>query len=96
MTVKWIGTAAIMIYAPLFVSRWDRQIEAISKVEGLLALQNPAYLQYRLLYTLSGIGLIAILALLSMISTLKPWTKQDRLHAKPKVSRGLASARTDH
>src|SRR3990172_2472827 len=55
VTVKWIGTVAIMIYAPLFVSQWDRKIEAISEVEGLLALQNPAYLQYRLLYTLSGV-----------------------------------------
>ena len=94
VTVKWIGTVAIMIYAPLFVSQWDRKIEAISEVEGLSALQNPAYLQYRLLYTLSGIGLIAILALLSMISTLKPWTKQDRLNSKPKLKFSSATRRS--
>ena len=96
VTVKWILTVAIMIYAPLFIAQWDRNIEAISKVEGLLALQNPAYLQYRWLYTLSGFSLIAILAFMSVISTLKPWTKQDRLNAKSKVSRGLASAETEH
>jgi hypothetical protein len=95
VTVKWIVTVAIMIYAPLFIAQWDRNIEAISKVEGLLALQNSAYLQYRLLYTLSGIGLIAALALLSVISTLKPWTKQDRLNSKSKLGRGFAGAEID-
>ena len=95
VTVKWIGTVAIMVYAPLFISQWDGKIQAISKVEGLLALQNPAYLQYRLLYTLSGVGLIAVLALLSVISTLKPWTKQDRLNSRLKVGRGLAGAEID-
>ena len=95
VTVKWIVTVAIMIYAPLFIAQWDRNIEAISRVEGLLALQNSAYLQYRLLYTLSGIGLIAALALLSVISTLKPWTKQDRLNSKSKLGRGFAGAEID-
>jgi len=95
VTVKWIVTVVIMIYAPLFIAQWDRNIEAISKVEGLLALQNSAYLQYRLLYTLSGIGLIAALALLSVISTLKPWTKQDRLNSKSKLGRGFAVAEID-
>jgi hypothetical protein len=52
--------------------------------------------QVRWLYTLSGLSLIALLAFMSVISTLKPWTKQDRLNAKPKVSRGLASAETEH
>jgi hypothetical protein len=82
VAVKWIVTVAIMIYAPLFIANWDRNIEAISKTEGLLALQNPAYLQYRLFYTLSGIALIAALAFLSIISTLKPWMKKDRIRIK--------------
>ncbi len=78
VTVKWIVTVAIMIYAPLFISQWDRNIQAISKADGLLALQNPDYLQYRLLYTTSGITLIAALSFLSIISTLKPWMKKDK------------------
>lgn len=78
VTVKWIVTLAIMVYAPLFLARWDRSLVAISKVEGLLALQNPAYMQDRWLYTLSGIAIIASLAVLALISTLKPWTKKDR------------------
>jgi hypothetical protein len=82
VTVKWIATVAIMIYAPLFIAQWDRNIAAISRVEGLLALQNPVYLQDRLLYTISGIGLIAILAFLSLISTLKPWMRKDRSRLK--------------
>jgi hypothetical protein len=79
VTLKWIGTVAMMVYAPVFLSQWDRQIEAISRVEGLLALQNPAYLQARLMYTLSGITFIALLGFLSLISTLKPWTKMDSI-----------------
>lgn len=68
-----------MIYAPIFIARWDRSIVAISKVQGLLALKNTTYLQERQLYTISGLTFIVILALLSLISTLKPWTKLDRV-----------------
>lgn len=81
VTLKWILTVAIMIYAPLFISQWDRSIQAISKVEGLQALLDPTYIQYRSLYTWSGVGLIAILAFMSIISTIKPWTRRDRLKA---------------
>jgi hypothetical protein len=95
VTVKWIATVAIMIYAPLFIAGWDRGLEAISRAEGLLALQNPAYLQYRLLYTLSGVGLIAVLAFMSVISTLKPWTRQDRLKSQAKLARGYPGADVD-
>lgn len=75
--LKWIGTIAMMIYAPLFLAGWDRSIQAISKVEGLMALQNPLYLQYRLYYTISGLTFIALLIFLSVISTLKPWARKD-------------------
>jgi hypothetical protein len=95
VTLKWILTIAIMIYAPLFISQWDRGLQAISKADGLLALQNPIYLQYRSLYTFSGLGLIGALALMSIISTLKPWTKQDRLNAKSRADRVQASAKSD-
>ena len=84
VTVKWIATTAMMIYAPLFIARWDRSIVNISKLEGLLALQNPVYLQDRQLYTISGITFIVILILLSLISSLKPWTKLDRERMKSK------------
>lgn len=92
VTVKWILTLGIMIYAPLFIAGWDRNIQAISQVEGLLALHNPAYLHDRWLYTLSGLGLILILAFMSVISTLKPWTKKDRHRARRDVSKELAGA----
>ncbi len=86
VTLKWIATLAMMIYAPLFLARWDRSIAAISKVEGLMALQNPVYLQDRQWYTVSGVTFIVILILLSLISTLKPWTRLDR----EKMKRGQA------
>lgn len=83
VTVKWIGTIAVMVYAPLFVSPWDRELEIISRAQGLLALQNPLYIQDRWLYSLSGVTLIAILAFMAVISTFKPWTRQDKLNARP-------------
>jgi hypothetical protein len=84
VTVKWIATLAMMISAPFFIARWDREIAAISKAEGLVALQNPVYLQERMLYTAVGVGFIVTLILLSIISTLKPWIKKDRaiIHRK--------------
>jgi hypothetical protein len=87
VSVIWLGAAiAMMIYAPLFLAGWDRTIESISKVEGLLALQNPVYLQARMLYTASGVTFIAVLILLSVLSTPKPWTRQDRIRAvQPKA-----------
>jgi hypothetical protein len=85
--VKWIGTLAMMIYAPLFIARWDRNIVAISKAEGLLAVQNPIYLHDSMLYIVSGMTFIIVLTLLSLISTLKPWTKLDRENMKRKQAR---------
>lgn len=88
VTLKWIATVAMMVYAPIFLAQWDRSIEAISRVEGLAALQNPVYLQYRLLYTISGVSFIALLCALSLISTLKPWMKKDRIKLKQGKSQG--------
>lgn len=90
VTVKWIVTIALMIFAPLSIAQWDRSIQGISKVEGLLALQNPAYLHYRQLYTLSGITFIVALTFLSIISTLKPWMKKDRAKMKQNMTRAQA------
>ena len=95
VTLKWIGTVAIMLYAPLFISQWDKKIEAISLAEGLLALQNPAYLHYRLLYGWSAVALIAVLALLSLISTLKPWMKRDKLKRAAAWPRAAQASITD-
>jgi hypothetical protein len=84
VTVKWIATVAIMVYASIFQAPLDRNIQAISSVEGLAALYNPAYLYYRQLQTISGMVFIAILIVLSLILTLKPWLKDDRI----KLNRG--------
>lgn len=92
VTVKWILTIGMMIYAPLFISKWDNGLEAISKAEGLLALQNPVYLDYRLYYNLSAAVFISALAFMSVISTLKPWTKQDKLKARGKEAHRLVGA----
>lgn len=79
VTAKWIVTVGVMLYGIFFISRWGKAIEAISRVEGLAALLNPTYLQYRLIYSISAVVLIVALTALSVISTLKPWMKQERL-----------------
>ena len=86
--MKWILTVAVMIYAPLFIARWDRAVQAVSKADGLRALMDPTYLQLRAQYTWSGIALIAILVFMSVISTLKPWTKGDRQRATMQGAQG--------
>jgi len=95
VTVKWILTVAIMVFATLFISRWDRNMVAISRVEGLAALRDQAYLQLRWLYTLSGAGLISLLAFMSVISTLKPWTKRDKRSANADKSQMFKGRHTD-
>jgi hypothetical protein len=92
VSVKWIITLAAMIFAPLVIAPLDRNIQALSKVEGLLALQNAAYLQYRWSYSVYGLGLIGLLLFMSVISTLKPWTRQDRLKTRFKNKGGRQPA----
>ncbi len=76
VTMKWIATIAVMVYAPLFQAQWLRELESISGAQGLAALQNPVYLQDRLLYSLSGIALITTLGILTIVSVLKPWMRK--------------------
>lgn len=78
VTVKWVLTAALIVSAPLLVSRWSNVLEAISQVEGLAALKNPDYIQARAWYSITGVSYIASLAFMSVISTLKPWMKPER------------------
>jgi hypothetical protein len=84
VTVKWAVTVAAMLFAPLFQAQWAQEMASISSAEGLLALQNPAYLRYRLLYSLCGLVLIFALSILPIISVLKPWLKQDKLKGLPR------------
>jgi hypothetical protein len=95
VTLKWIATAAIMLYGPFFQAQWAKKMVAISQMDGLLALQNPVYLQYRLLYTVSGVVMITLLAILPIISVLKPWTRQDRINSNQRVARTSPSAETN-
>ena len=84
--LKWITTVAIILYAPFFQAQWAKNLEEISRVEGLLALQNPIYLHYRFLYVFSGIVMITALSILPFISVLKPWTRIDKLRLNSKVN----------
>lgn len=78
VTAKWILTVAVIVGSPLITTQWDRELEAISSVEGLMALQNPVYLHYQALVNGSGAVKVAILFAITAISVLKPWRTQVR------------------
>ena len=75
VTVKWIVTVAIIVASPVFTSGWEREMEAISRVAGTMALQDPVYLQDELLVNLTGVGKVAAIAALTVISIVKPWRR---------------------
>lgn len=79
VTIKWIVTVAVMLYATLFQAQWAKEMAAISMAEGLQALNNAAYVQYRWQYTWTGALLILALAALPIISSVKPWMKRDKV-----------------
>ncbi len=76
VTVKWILTVGIIVGSAVITAPWDRGMEAISRDEGLMALQNPVYLRYQSLVILTGAGKVAALLTLIAISVLKPWRRR--------------------
>ncbi len=76
VTVKWIMTVAIIVGSEAVTAPWDREMEAISRVEGLMSVQNPAYLQYQLLVNATGAGKVATLLAITALSVLKPWRRR--------------------
>ena len=95
VSVKWILTLAAMVFAPVFIAPLDRDIQTMSQAAGLLALQNPVYLYDRQLYTIFGVGLITVLTFMSVISTLKPWTRGDRLNARTRARPAISLTKAE-
>jgi hypothetical protein len=58
-----------------------KEMAAISKLEGLMALQNPVYVQLWSRYAASGLLMILGLSALPIVSTVKPWMKHDKAHS---------------
>jgi hypothetical protein len=81
VSIKWIVTVAVMLYAPLFQAQWAKEMAAISKLEGLMALQNPVYVQLWSRYAASGLLMILGLSALPIVSSVKPWMKHDKAHS---------------
>lgn len=79
VTIKWIVTGMVLLFGALFQRIWLKELETISQVEGLRALQNPVYLQVRLQDTIAALVMISALTILPFISVLKPWVKWDKL-----------------
>jgi hypothetical protein len=49
--------------------------------EGLMALQNPMYVQLWSQYAASGLLMILGLSALPIVSSVKPWMKHDKAHS---------------
>ncbi|MCD6570380.1 MAG: hypothetical protein J7L53_06730 [Deltaproteobacteria bacterium] len=74
--VKLVVTVSAIVFGTLYLGPWGNALAAISKAEGLLALQNEQYIHSQQMNIL--FGTIQVIALITMvfISTLKPWGRR--------------------
>ncbi|MEI8306044.1 MAG: hypothetical protein WCF99_03150 [Chloroflexales bacterium] len=77
VTVKWIGTVAVMLFGTFFLGPWLNGMEAMSAANPQ-ALQDPAFLSSRQLMSLSIGPQLLLLLFMVLISVLKPWKKSTR------------------
>lgn len=74
--VKLMGNIATVLFGTFFLGPWVNGMEAISKVERILSLQNPTYLHYAKMNAYFGSFQAAFLIALVFISVFKPWGKR--------------------
>ncbi len=73
---KWVATLAQIIFGTFWLGPWTNEATAISDVERILALQNPAYLHDKLMNSIFGSAQVALLIAQVFISVTKPWGKR--------------------
>ncbi|SHK46865.1 DUF2269 family protein [Desulforamulus aeronauticus] len=78
IVVKYIINIAAILFGTFFLGPWVNGMEAISKVERLLSLQNVTYLHYAKMNIYFGTLQALILILAVFISVFKPWGKKKR------------------
>ncbi|GAB6179802.1 hypothetical protein JCM14036_11210 [Desulfotomaculum defluvii] len=84
--VKYIINIAAILFGTFFLGPWVNGMEAISKVDRLLALQNDTYLYYLTMNKYFGSLQAIILIIAAFISVFKPWGKRETNKKKAKSS----------
>ena len=79
VTVKWVGTIALLMSGGFWLLPWLNRMIALSKVQPLLQLQDPHhYLYYRTRLLIFGNIQVLALANMILISIAKPGSKSER------------------
>lgn len=76
LIVKWILTAAQIIFGTFWLGPWLNGNAAIAKAERIMALQNPVFLHNQSMNAIWGTAQVALLLVMVGISVLKPWKKK--------------------
>ena len=73
VTLKWIGTIAVMLFGTFFLGPWLNGMEAIASADPLGAMQNPVFVSNQRMMNYAVGPQIFILIFMVLISVLKPW-----------------------
>lgn len=75
VTVKWVGTLAIILFGSFFLGPWLNGMESIAAADPLTAMQNTIILSnHRAMVYAVGPQLLTLL-FMTLISVLKPWKR---------------------
>jgi hypothetical protein len=91
--VKWVVLIAAVLIGMLWLGPWASQMVLLTEVQGAGALDNPVYLQVRLMHTLLFTVQTLALAALPFISVIKPWMNRPaaRRATPPSIERRQAA-----
>ncbi len=77
--IKYIINISAVLFGTFYLGPWTNGMEAISKVEGLLALQNTVYLHHAEMIRYFGTLQALVLIFAAFISVIKPWSKRGKI-----------------
>ncbi|MEI7771102.1 MAG: hypothetical protein WCI67_14000 [Chloroflexales bacterium] len=75
VTVKWVVTVAIALFGGFCLGPWLNGMEDIAAATPQSVLQDPTFLSYRQMMTLSVGPMLLLLLSMVFISVIKPWKK---------------------
>ncbi|NTW03537.1 MAG: hypothetical protein HGA19_20060 [Oscillochloris sp.] len=78
VTVKWIGTIAVMLFGTFCLGPWLNGMEAMAAANPQSALQDPTFLSNRQLMSYAVGPQLFLLLFMVFISVLKPWKRSTR------------------
>lgn len=88
---KWVGNSLAILFGAMCMRVWIHDSFPILFADGMNPLQNPAYLENRLL-VMGTLVSLSILTFLVVIFYLKPWGKRKKYRRSRKSSAGRKTA----